>query len=220
MDRQAWIAITLCVIGLVLWQIYMMKHPTPVSARLAPSPSPSVSIAPLRPSSPVAAKLFLLLRPSATPPPAESRFRPSRRKKEILRNSDMELRLTNRGGAISEVVLLNHVAEGSQRVVLNSPDRAPIGAIVQRPEARRFRNSQSRMRPTAACNFSALRPSASIFERSSSSRRLRRRETILLRKWMSIFATTARKPITIPTTFSLLVPRGRFIRTICRPTRI
>ncbi len=47
----------------------------------------------------------------------------------------MELRLTNRGGAISEVVLLNHIDDQNQRLILNSPDRMPIGAIVQKPEA-------------------------------------------------------------------------------------
>ncbi len=136
MDRQAWIAITLCVIGLVLWQVYMMKHPTPVPARPAPAPAltpaPSASIAPASPSNSAPSGISSPA-PGATPLPAENA--PTfTEKKETLRNSDMELRLTNRGGAISEVVLLNHVAEGSQRVVLNSPDRTPIGAIVQHPE--------------------------------------------------------------------------------------
>ena len=35
MDRQAWIAITLCVIGLVAWQVYVVKHPAPVPAKVA-----------------------------------------------------------------------------------------------------------------------------------------------------------------------------------------
>ena len=133
MDRQAWIAITLCVIGLVVWQIYMMKHPTPVPVRTAPAPTPTVSIASASPSSSAPPEISSPA-PGATPTPTES-VPTFVEKKETLRNSDMELRLTNRGGAISEVVLLNHVAEGSQRVVLNSPDRAPIGAIVQHPEA-------------------------------------------------------------------------------------
>ena len=132
MDRQAWIAITLCVIGLVLWQIYMMKNPAPRPVQTAPAPTPISSIAPASPSSSAPPNLSSPA-PGATPPLAES-VPTFAEKKEILRNSDMELRLTNRGGAISEVVLLNHVAEGSQRVVLNSPDRPPIGAIVQRPE--------------------------------------------------------------------------------------
>jgi YidC/Oxa1 family membrane protein insertase len=135
MDRQAWIAITLCIIGLVLWQIYMMKHPTPVPVRNAPAPAsnPAIAPAPASPSS-AASPILSSPAPGAPPSPAEE-LPPFVEKKEILRNADMEMRLTNRGGAISEVVLLNHVAEGSQRVILNSADRVPIGAIVQRPEA-------------------------------------------------------------------------------------
>ena len=133
MDRTAWIAITLCVVGLVVWQIYMMKHPTPVPVRTTPASTPSASIASASPSV-SAPPSFSTPAPSATPAPAES-LPAFAEKKETLRNSDMELHLTNRGGAISDVILLNHVGEGSQRVVLNSADRPPIGAIVQHPEA-------------------------------------------------------------------------------------
>ena len=52
---------------------------------------------------------------------------------ETLRNSDVELRLTNRGGGIKEAVLLKQVAEKGQRVVLNSAQSAPIGAIIEQP---------------------------------------------------------------------------------------
>ena len=133
MDRTAWIAITLCIIGLVLWQIYVMKHPTPVPVRTAPAPTPAVSIASASPSSSPAPN-FPSPAPNATPAPAES-VPAFAEKKETLRNSDMELHLTNRGGAISDVVLLNHVGEGSKRVIVNSADRTPIGAIVEHPEA-------------------------------------------------------------------------------------
>jgi YidC/Oxa1 family membrane protein insertase len=66
--------------------------------------------------------------PSATPAQFEE-------KTETLRNSDVELHLTNRGGGISEAVLLNYPAEvgKSERVTLNSPARTPIGAIVEDP---------------------------------------------------------------------------------------
>jgi len=52
---------------------------------------------------------------------------------ETLRNTDVELHLTNRGGGISEVVLLKYAAEENKRVTLNLPDRLPIGAILQDP---------------------------------------------------------------------------------------
>src|SRR5882724_13553802 len=54
---------------------------------------------------------------------------------ETLRNSDVELRLTNRGGGIKEAVLLKQVGEKGQRVVLNSAECAPIGAIIEQPLA-------------------------------------------------------------------------------------
>jgi YidC/Oxa1 family membrane protein insertase len=131
MDRQAWTAITLCVIGLVAWQVYTIRYaprhsPVPVSAPATPgatgsavSPSASASATPeaaATPSPTVAAPTF-----------AE--------KSETLRNSDFELHLTNRGGGVSEVVLLDNTAENGSRVVLNSPDRMPIGAIVEQPAA-------------------------------------------------------------------------------------
>ncbi len=128
MDRQAWIAVTLCVIGLVLWQIYMTTRPappprvsaTPASTIAATSPPPPASTTTSSPA------------PSITPSSAET-IPSFAEKTEVLRNSDVELRLTNRGGGISEVVLLNHAAENGQRVTLNSPDRTPIGAIVDQP---------------------------------------------------------------------------------------
>ena len=54
-------------------------------------------------------------------------------KVETLRNSDVELRLTNRGGGITEAVMLSHIAEDAKRVVLNSPKHMPIGAMVDDP---------------------------------------------------------------------------------------
>jgi YidC/Oxa1 family membrane protein insertase len=52
-----------------------------------------------------------------------------------MTNGDVELHLTNRGGAIAEAVLLNHTVEDGNRVVLNAPDRIPIGAVVEQPDA-------------------------------------------------------------------------------------
>ncbi|MFZ1218058.1 MAG: membrane protein insertase YidC, partial [Chthoniobacterales bacterium] len=50
-------------------------------------------------------------------------------------NGDVEFHLTNRGGAISQAVLLNHTVDNGERVVLNGPERIPIGAIVEQPDA-------------------------------------------------------------------------------------
>jgi YidC/Oxa1 family membrane protein insertase len=128
MDRTAWIVVILCIVGLVAWQIYIAKQmpprPAPVnvaSGQASPTATPKVFEA----SPPPAA-------PEATPKSAEAG--PSFAEKiETLRNSDVELRLTNRGGGIKEVVLLNQIGEKGQRVVLNSAQSGPIGAIIEQP---------------------------------------------------------------------------------------
>src|SRR3982750_4692782 len=110
MDRQAWIAVTLCVLGLIGWQIYMTKQAphivAPPTALVSPSPSaaeavtatptaaPAVAAAPTRETSP-------------SPGPNEQ----FAEKIETLANTDVELRLTNRGGGIAEAHLLNHKAD-------------------------------------------------------------------------------------------------------------
>jgi YidC/Oxa1 family membrane protein insertase len=131
MDRTAWIVVTLCVIGLILWEMYIAKQTRPNPAMVtAPSPTPisPPEIATTTPG-PLASPI-----PAATATPVAT-VAPFQEKIETLRNSDVELRLTNRGGGISQAVLLNHKAEGDQRVILNSRERAPIGALLDNPAA-------------------------------------------------------------------------------------
>src|SRR5436190_23126621 len=132
MDRTAWIAISLCVIGLVAWEFWIAKQtprkpapavvssPTPAASPIiSPPAAPAASAAPIASATPA---------PSATPPAFAE-------KNETLRNADVELRLTNRGGGIAEAVLLNHVGQGDQQVVINSKDQIPVGAMVEQPAA-------------------------------------------------------------------------------------
>ncbi|MEY2563684.1 MAG: YidC/Oxa1 family rane protein insertase [Verrucomicrobiota bacterium] len=134
MDRQAWIAVTLCVLGLIAWQVYTVSHPPPprVPALTSPSPAPAAAAeqSPAAASPAPSASLAPGAVPAATPVPS---IAPFAEKIEPLRNADVELRLTNRGAGISEAVLLNHGIENGQRVILNSPERIPIGAIVDQP---------------------------------------------------------------------------------------
>src|ERR1043166_3581301 len=109
MDRTAWVVVSLCVIGLVFWQIYVAKQmpPRPVPSNVAaeqasPTATPKVFEASPSPAVPEATPKS----PEATPSVAE--------KIETLRNSDIELRLTNRGGGVKEGVLLRQVAEKGQ----------------------------------------------------------------------------------------------------------
>ncbi|MDQ6625319.1 MAG: membrane protein insertase YidC [Verrucomicrobiota bacterium] len=135
MDRQAWIAVTVCVLGLIGWQFYMTSHAPP---RVAPMPaaSPAVETATASPTASLAASAA----PAAANPPSSSvaaeTLQPYVEKTESIRNGDIELRLTNRGGGISEAHLLNHKAEkGEEGIVLNSASRLPIGAILEDPAA-------------------------------------------------------------------------------------
>jgi YidC/Oxa1 family membrane protein insertase len=126
MDRTAWIVVILCVIGLVGWQVYVAKQ-------MSPRPAP-INVASGQPSPTATPKV---LEPSPTPAVAETTSKTAEpvssfaEKIETLRNSDVELRLTNRGGGIKEAVLLRQMAEKGQRVVLNSAQSAPIGAIIE-----------------------------------------------------------------------------------------
>ena len=132
MDRQAWVAITVCVIGLIAWYAYTTTHlPRPQPATIGASPTPGSSSTPAASPSPTASPAATN---SSTPTPVESA--PAfAEKTETLTNGDVELHLTNRGGAIVDAVLLNHSADDGNRVTLNSPDRTPIGAIIEQPDA-------------------------------------------------------------------------------------
>lgn len=123
MDRTAWIAVTLCVIGLVAWQIYVVKQTPPRHAPVSVAPEQASPAASIPSSTPLAG-------PAATPKTAEL-VASFPEKIETLRNSDVELRLTNRGGGIKEAILLGQVAEKGERVALNSAESAPIGAIIE-----------------------------------------------------------------------------------------
>ena len=132
MDRTAWIVVALCVIGLVAWEWWTIKNQPPRSAAAAsPTPAPLAAVSPSAAASlppvPVASAT-----PAATATPAFAE------KTEVLRNNDVELRLTNRGGGISEAVLLNHIGQGDQRVALNSKEQPPIGAMIEQPNSPSF----------------------------------------------------------------------------------
>ncbi|MGH8095084.1 MAG: membrane protein insertase YidC [Chthoniobacterales bacterium] len=147
MDRQAWIAITLCIVGLLAWQIYVAKQPRPPASRPLAATSPSVGPGAPTASSPAAATS------PATPAPGSTESRPTEsgaapneatpaptptprpfvEKTATLRNADLELLLTNRGGGIAEAILPKHKGENGQPVKLNARQRLPIGALIEKP---------------------------------------------------------------------------------------
>src|SRR4029079_13265438 len=129
MDRNTCVVVAPCVVGLVVWEMYLAKQmaprPAPVTATPG-QPSPTGTPAILAPSpSPLAS-------PEAAPQGAET-VPTFAEKFETLRNSDFELRFTNRGGGIAEAVMFNHIAEDAKRVILNSSKHMPIGAMVDDP---------------------------------------------------------------------------------------
>ncbi|PYJ72354.1 MAG: hypothetical protein DME75_05135, partial [Verrucomicrobia bacterium] len=92
MDRTAWIVVVLCVMGLVLWELYLAKQTPPRSAPVNVLPGRASPTPTIASPTPIAA-------PEVAPKAAESV--PSFPEKiETLRNSDVELHLTNRGGGI------------------------------------------------------------------------------------------------------------------------
>src|ERR1043166_945907 len=156
MDRTAWIVIALCVVGLVLWEIYFTKQLQPraagpaqtPSAQLSPTPSVTANFSPS--PSPSAGPANTPAAPESTPAFAE--------KIETLRNSDVEVRLTNRGGGIKEVILSNHVTEKDNRVILNSGENIPIGAIVDHPENSMLTEFTSSQNPDGSMQYERATP--------------------------------------------------------------
>ncbi|HEV3147181.1 MAG TPA: membrane protein insertase YidC [Chthoniobacterales bacterium] len=154
MDRTAWIAVALCVIGLVLWEVYLAKQTQrkPALANASAQFSPTSTAA-----ANASAPLLATAAPSVVPKVTEQI--PSFPEQiETLRNSDVELRLTNRGGGIKEAVLLNHVAEKGGRVVLNSAECAPIGAIIEQPSTPAFLEFTASHESNATVQFERTTP--------------------------------------------------------------
>jgi len=127
-----------------------MPRPAPVStAKGQASPTATAKVIEASPSPPAVLE--------ATPKPTESV--PSFAEKiETLRNSDVELRLTNRGGGIKEAVLLQQIAEKGQPVVLNSPQSAPIAAIIEQPSAPTLHEFTSSTESHAVVQFERTTP--------------------------------------------------------------
>jgi YidC/Oxa1 family membrane protein insertase len=162
MDRTAWIVVAFCVIGLVLWEIYLVKQTPPRPAPVAVPPGQS---------SPTAAPAILAPSPTpvaeATPGTRESV--PSFAEKiETLRNSDVELHLTNRGGGIKEAVLLKQVGEKGRPVILNSDKSAPIGALIDQPSSPTLAEFTASPESNSAVRFESTTPEQIVIRKKFS----------------------------------------------------
>src|SRR5437660_775440 len=154
MDRTAWIAVALCVVGLVLWELYLAKQAPP---RRAPVPAVPHQISP-GPTGAASGSTSPIVAAPAIPSKAAETAPSFPEKIETLRNSDVELRLTNRGGGIKEAVLLKQVGEKGQRVILNSAECAPIGAIIEQPSAPAFPEFTASPQSNSAVQFERTTP--------------------------------------------------------------
>jgi YidC/Oxa1 family membrane protein insertase len=118
MDRKAWIAIILSVLGLFAWQWYYVStySPKPSGARPdAATPRPTPQPAPVAAPSPVQEE-----------PVVESRH-------QSLYSKDAEYVFSNDKGGIERAILLLHLGENKQPVFLNGNRAMPIGAVGENP---------------------------------------------------------------------------------------
>jgi YidC/Oxa1 family membrane protein insertase len=153
MDRQAWIAISLCVAGLIGWQVYVTKHYPPAKTRLAASPTPGAPVASATPAVEAAPAPSL-----AAPNAPESTPAPFEEKTETLRHADLELLLTNRGAGIREAVLPAHVGENHERLKLNQEGRVPIGALLDKPAVPMLEEFAMARQPDGSVQFERVLP--------------------------------------------------------------
>jgi len=123
MDRKAWIAVTLSVLGLFGWQWYVSKYITPAQQAAAAQASPSPSAEPPASASPSATP-EVAAGPSATPslPVMTARA-------ESLTQDGAEFVFNNDTGGIETVFLQMHKGENQSSVALNRDRAMPIGAI-------------------------------------------------------------------------------------------
>src|ERR1043166_9450229 len=129
MDRTAWIAVVLCTLGLIGGYVYVGKQSQQARQQqiaLSGSPTPPAAVSATTATPPPTPSPVV----SAAPAPSTAPHFPE--KSETLRNDDVELHLTNRGGGIAEAVLVNHIAskDDARQIVLNSKEQTPIGAII------------------------------------------------------------------------------------------
>jgi len=125
MDRKAWIAIILSVIGLFAWQWYFTKAYGGRNAHPAASATPAASAAP---ASKPGASSAAAATPASTPRPTVMEAR-----SESLYTKSAEYIFSNDTGGIARVLLYGHLGENHEAVSLNNNASSPIGAIGNAP---------------------------------------------------------------------------------------
>ena len=142
MDKQAWIAITLCIVGLFAWQTYVTSKYPPLPARAAmhapapaPAPAPATgAAATAAPGAPlgtsgqpeVVADRKQAAAPTAATAPEQI---------ETVKSDQLVVNFTNLGGGITAAVPQGkqHVAENGVNIQLGHAGNIPIGALSEQP---------------------------------------------------------------------------------------
>ncbi len=122
MDRTAWIAVTLCSLGMIA---YFMFAPRPQPAPVAPAPPAASETVPAGDGSAVASAPSGIERPDGAALSAAA----VDEELVVIRNDVGTYTFTNRGGGLKSVALLGHKDEYSGLVTVNQHGRAPIGAL-------------------------------------------------------------------------------------------
>ena len=119
MDRKAWIAVTLSVLGLLAWQwIYVNTYsskPRVPGSEAAATPRPTPAPAPVAAPSPVPEEPVIAAR------------------NQSLYSKTSEYVFSNDKGGIERAILLLHLGENKQAVFLNGNRAMPIGAVGENP---------------------------------------------------------------------------------------
>ncbi len=127
MDKKAWIAITLCILGMIGWNYYLSTLPQP-----APKPTPYRQQQQPATVEPARQQVVAAATSAAPAKPVES----VAEQLETLTLPQMIVRFTNLGGGIADVTLQGkeHLTENGAHVQINAAGKAPLGALTARPD--------------------------------------------------------------------------------------
>lgn len=131
MDRTAWIAVILSVIGLISWEVYVARHyppSAPIVAAAKPAPGP-LAITSGKPEAVVDRQAPA----PAAPADAQTGAVVAEQIESVI-TPKLELHFTNLGGGIAEAIPLGkeNLAEGGVNIKLNHAGHIAIGAITQK----------------------------------------------------------------------------------------
>ena len=137
MDKQAWIAITLSIVGLFAWQMYVTKKypPLPAPAAIHASAPAAPGVAPAASNPPLVTSgqpdVVADRRETAAAPTAET----APEQIETIKSDRLVLNFTNLGGGISAAVPQGkqHIAENGVNIQLGHAGHIPIGALSEQP---------------------------------------------------------------------------------------